>query len=117
MLQLTLPRWRAKATAVRAEAEAKRAEARTTGDDALRADLEETARKLSARRSLGFDPGTLVGATGFPRIAGFRVFILDEVYARLPSPPFSTEDREAVAADVYAHVWQQAVNGEFAKAA
>ena len=49
--------------------------------------------------------------------AEVEVFILDEVHIRLPSPPFTTEEKEAVAAEVYAHVWQQAVSGEFAKAA
>ena len=46
-----------------------------------------------------------------------KVFILDEVYASLPTPPFTPEEKEAVAAEVYTHVWQQAVRGEFAVAA
>jgi type I restriction enzyme, R subunit len=37
--------------------------------------------------------------------------------ASLPSPPFTADDKKAVAANVYAHVWQQAINGEFATAA
>ena len=49
--------------------------------------------------------------------ADVEVFILDEVHIRLPSPPFTTEDKKAVAGKVYAHVWQQAVSGEFAEAA
>ena len=49
--------------------------------------------------------------------ADVKVFILDEVYANLPTPPFTPEEKEAVAADVYTHVWQQAVRGEFAMAA
>ena len=49
--------------------------------------------------------------------ADVKVFILDEVYASLAAPPFTPEEREAVAADVYTHVWQQAVSGEFARAA
>ena len=49
--------------------------------------------------------------------AEVEVFILDEVHTRLPSPPFTIEEKEAVAAEVYAHIWQQAVNGEFAMAA
>ena len=48
--------------------------------------------------------------------AEMRVFILDEVFASLPTPPFTTEEKEAVADDVYDHVWQQAVS-EFATAA
>ena len=49
--------------------------------------------------------------------AEVKVFILDEVYASLPTPPFTPEEKQAVAAEVYTHVWQQAVSGEFAMAA
>ena len=49
--------------------------------------------------------------------ADVRVFILDKVYASLPTPPFTPEEKEAVAAEVYTHVWQQAVRGELAMAA
>ena len=49
--------------------------------------------------------------------AEVRIFILNNVYANLPSPPFTDEQKEAVAGEVYAHIWQQAVSGEFAKAA
>ena len=49
--------------------------------------------------------------------ADLKVFILDEVFANLPSPPFTEVEKEAVASDVYAHIWQQAVSGAFAMAA
>ena len=49
--------------------------------------------------------------------AEVKIFILDEVYTNLPTPPFTPEEKEAVAAEVYTHVWQQAVRGEFAMAA
>ena len=49
--------------------------------------------------------------------AEMKVFILDEVFVTLPTPPFTSEEKEAVASDVYDHVWQQAVSGEFAMAA
>ena len=49
--------------------------------------------------------------------AEVKVFILDQVHAKLPVPPFTREERATVAADVYAHVWQRAVRGEFARAA
>ena len=49
--------------------------------------------------------------------AEVKILILNEVYANLPTPPFTPEEKEAVAAEVYTHVWQQAVNGEFAMAA
>ena len=49
--------------------------------------------------------------------ADVEVFILDEVYASLPTPPFTAEEKKVVAAEVYAHVWQQAVSGEFTRVA
>ena len=49
--------------------------------------------------------------------AEVKVFILDEVFASLPTPPFTPEEKQAVAAEVYTHVWQQAVRGELAMAA
>ncbi|MEC3860150.1 HsdR family type I site-specific deoxyribonuclease [Mesobacterium sp. TK19101] len=49
--------------------------------------------------------------------ADVEVFILDEVFASLPSPPFTPDEKKALAESVYAHVWQQAVNGGFAQAA
>ena len=49
--------------------------------------------------------------------ADVEVFILDQVYASLPTPPFTAEEKKAAAAEVYAHVWQQAVSGHFERAA
>ena len=49
--------------------------------------------------------------------AEVKVFILDQVYASLPTPPFTNEEKGAAADKVYAHVWQQAVNDQFARAA
>jgi type I restriction enzyme, R subunit len=49
--------------------------------------------------------------------ADVEVFILDEVFASLPTPPFTTDEKRLVASNVYAHVWQQAMTGEFARAA
>ena len=49
--------------------------------------------------------------------ADLEVFILNEVFGKLPTPPFSIEEKKAVASDVYAHIWQQAVSGTFVKAA
>jgi hypothetical protein len=43
--------------------------------------------------------------------ADIEVFILDEVFAGLPTPPFTVVEKEQVARSVYAHVWQQAVRG------
>ena len=49
--------------------------------------------------------------------AEIEVFILDEVYANLPTPPFTADEKKTAADAVYAHVWQQAVSGEFARVA
>jgi type I restriction enzyme, R subunit len=49
--------------------------------------------------------------------ADVEVFILDEVFAKLPTPPFTIEEKKTVAGNVYAHIWQQAMNGELAMAA
>ena len=46
--------------------------------------------------------------------ADVEVFILDRVYSSLPTPPFTVREKEVVAANVYAHVWQQAVKSTFA---
>ncbi|MFM8442455.1 MAG: hypothetical protein ACKN9W_03815 [Methylococcus sp.] len=42
---------------------------------------------------------------------------MDQVFLKLPSPPFTTADKQLVAKNVYAHVWQQAMSGGFARAA
>ena len=49
--------------------------------------------------------------------ADVEVLILDKVFASLPTPPFTDDEKKAVASDVYTHIWQQAVSGIFAKAA
>jgi len=49
--------------------------------------------------------------------ADVEVFILDEIYTSLPTPPFTADEKKLVAANVYAHIWRQAVNGTFVRAA
>ena len=49
--------------------------------------------------------------------AEIKVFILDEIFQSLPSPPFTEEEKNAAASNIYDHIWQQAVRGEFAMAA
>ena len=49
--------------------------------------------------------------------ADLKVFILDEIFSSLPTPPFTVAEMEAVASNVYAHIWQKAVSGEFAMVA
>ena len=43
--------------------------------------------------------------------ADVKVFILDKVHTSLPEPPFTAKGKAAVAAEVYDHIWQQAVSG------
>jgi type I restriction enzyme R subunit len=45
-----------------------------------------------------------------------ETLILDHVYMSLPTPPFTDEDKKLVAANVYSHIWQQAVSGRFGAA-
>ena len=49
--------------------------------------------------------------------AEVEVFILNEVYAKPPTPPFLAEEKKAVAEAVYHHIWQQSVSGNLARAA
>ena len=49
--------------------------------------------------------------------AEVQAFILDEVFSNLPSPPFTLTEKQATAHSIYAHVWRQALNGNFAMAA
>jgi type I restriction enzyme R subunit len=46
-----------------------------------------------------------------------EALILDEIFVKLPSPPFTPEEKKLVADNVYAHVWQQAMRGGFARVA
>jgi type I restriction enzyme R subunit len=43
-----------------------------------------------------------------------EVLITDKVYASLPTPPFTAEEKKLIADNIYAHVWQQAMNGGYA---
>ncbi len=49
--------------------------------------------------------------------AEVEIFILDNLYMHLPSPPFTEEDKQEAAKMVYQHVWQQSVSGAFGVAA
>jgi type I restriction enzyme R subunit len=42
-----------------------------------------------------------------------ETLILDHVYMNLPTPPFTENDKNLIAQNVYAHIWQQAVSGTF----
>ena len=87
-------------------------------------DLDKTSRervKQASREMLASIKARLAELDRFwekeQTKADVEVFILDEVFAKLPTPPFTAEEKKAVAGNVYAHVWQQAMNGELAKAA
>ncbi len=45
--------------------------------------------------------------------AEVEVFILDKVFEFLPTPPFTADDKQSVARQVYQHVWQQCASGCF----
>lgn len=47
--------------------------------------------------------------------ADVRVFIADNVYVKLPTPPFTSKEKDLIANNVYAHVWQRAISGQFAR--
>jgi type I restriction enzyme R subunit len=49
--------------------------------------------------------------------ADVETFILDKVYADLPTPPFTEADKQAAADHIYQHVWQQALRGYATRAA
>jgi type I restriction enzyme R subunit len=44
--------------------------------------------------------------------AEVEVFILDHVFASLPTPPFTDEEKQAVAKRVYEHIWHQSIGSE-----
>lgn len=49
--------------------------------------------------------------------ADVETLILDHVYTHFPDPPFNDDEKKLIAANVYAHVWQQAVSDGFAVSA
>jgi len=42
--------------------------------------------------------------------AEVETFILDKLFAELPTPPFTVQDKQNVAKKVYQHIWQQSAN-------
>ena len=43
--------------------------------------------------------------------ADVKMFILDDLWQSLPRPPFTDEETEDLAAQVYNYVWQRSVSG------
>ena len=48
--------------------------------------------------------------------AEVEVFILDHVFQVLPTPPFTDDEKQAVARQVYQYVWQQSIGASFVPA-
>ena len=82
---------------------------------------ERESLKQASRELLAAVEARLAGLDRFwekeQTKAEVEVLIRDRVHAGLPSPPFTAEEKEAVANDVYGHIWQRAVSGGFATAA
>lgn len=49
--------------------------------------------------------------------ADVEVLILDHLFTELPSPPFTDDEKQTAAKQVYQHVWQQSASGHFGIAA
>ncbi|GEC36489.1 type I restriction enzyme R subunit [Sinorhizobium meliloti] len=86
----------------------------------LKDELDKTARervKQASRELLASIKARLAKLDRFwekeQTKADIEVFILDNVFASLPTPPFTAEEKKLVASNVYAHIWQQAMRGEF----
>lgn len=45
--------------------------------------------------------------------AEVEVFILDQLYSLLPSPPFTDDDKQAAASEVYNYIWQQGTSSAY----
>ena len=45
------------------------------------------------------------------------VLIRDELFTVLPTPPFTEDEKAAMAQRVYQHIWQQSASGVFASPA
>ena len=48
--------------------------------------------------------------------AEVEVFILDHVFQVLPTPPFTDDEKQAIAKLTYQHIWQQSVGETFSAA-
>jgi type I restriction enzyme, R subunit len=49
--------------------------------------------------------------------ADLEIFILDTVFTKLPTPPFTAVEKNAIAHTVYGYVFQQAMSGQFGRTA
>lgn len=49
--------------------------------------------------------------------ADVQVLVLNHLFGALPTPPFTPEEKEQVATQVYLHIWQQSAAGAWPAAA
>lgn len=49
--------------------------------------------------------------------ADIEIIIMDKLFTSLPTPPFSPDEKNSLARNIYQHVWQQAVSGVFSMVA
>jgi type I restriction enzyme R subunit len=82
-------------------------------DDLSKADRERV--KQASREMLAEITARLAGLDRFwekEQTKGeVEAFILDEIFVKLPSPPFTPDEKKLAARNVYTHVWQQAMSG------
>ncbi|MGH7509811.1 MAG: type I restriction endonuclease subunit R [Gemmatimonadales bacterium] len=78
---------------------------------AARERLKQASRSLlaSLKRLLGPMPSWTQNSTTQAEV---KVFILDSLWRSLPRPPFSDEDTEALAEQVYEYVWERSASGQ-----
>jgi type I restriction enzyme R subunit len=85
-------------------------------DDLSKADRERV--KQASREMLAEITARLAGLDRFwekEQTKGeVEAFILDEIFVKLPSPPFTPDEKKLAARNVYTHVWQQAMSGRTA---
>ena len=82
----------------------------------LRDDLSKPDRERIKQASCELLAGVLAAIAPLDRWtekeqtrAEVETFILDQVFQTLPEPPYTTDDKQEVAATVYRHIWQQSV--------
>jgi len=72
--------------------------------------LKQASRGLLAALRLKLEPMPKWTETATTQ-AEVKIFILDQLFASMPRPPYSEEDTEAASERVYEYVWQRSVAG------
>lgn len=107
MCQRIVPHWRAKTAEVRAELEAKNAQALATADEAACAALNDEIDSLE-KKAMWLDETTV------EIIISEAAFILMKSSLSCRRRPSRPEEKQLVANNVYAHFWPQAMTGGYA---